>query len=232
LLVGISDRLFFVCTAGPMKINKEEHDPWVSYTDLMSGFLVVFMIVSMMIFNEYWKIRKDNLQNLITEYAEVFVEDDHICHEIDTVRGSIVLTHKGNEGSLFPFASDRMNRHFRNYIKKIGKPLVRKSMNLWDQRNLKDMELRIEGHTDPVWGGKRNDDDGYVQNLILSSARANYVYRFMLDSLGLDEAEKDFVKQNMISIGYSYSRRLSEGTVDDRSLDKESRRIEFRIISK
>jgi flagellar motor protein MotB len=105
-------------------------------------------------------------------------------------------------------------------------------MNLWDQRNLKDMELRIEGHTDPVWGGKRNDDDGYVQNLILSSARANYVYRFMLDSLGLDEAEKDFVKQNMISIGYSYSRRLSEGTVDDRSLDKESRRIEFRIISK
>lgn len=226
------DKLFFVCIARPMKKNKDEHDPWVSYTDLMSGFLVVFMIISMMIFHEYWKIRKDNLQNLITEYSEVFVEDNYVRHEIDTVRGSIVLTHKSDGGYLFPFGRDKMTPQFRNYIKKIGKPLVRKSMKLWEQRNLKDMELRIEGHTDPVWGGKRDDDEGYVQNLILSSARANYVYRFMLDSLGLDEAEKEFVKQNMISIGYSYSRRLSEGTVDDKSLDKASRRIEFRIISK
>lgn len=215
-----------------MKNYNGEHDPWVSYTDLISGFLVVFIVLSIMIFNEYWKIRKDNLQNLVTEYREVFVDDDCIRHEIDTIRGSIVLTHKGSKGYMFAFGSDKMSPSFRRYIKKIGKPLVRKSMKLWDEMNLKDMELRIEGHTDPVWDGKRNDDVGYVKNLELSSARANYVYRFMLDSLGLNEREKEFVKQNMISLGYSYSRRLSDGTVSDRSLDKESRRIEFRIISK
>ena len=121
---------------------------------------------------------------------------------------------------------------FERYIKAVGKPLVQKSMELWEKRNLKDMELRIEGHSDPIWNGKRNDDEGFIQNLRLSTARASYVYSFMLDSLGLNEAEKEFVKKNMISIGYSYSRRLSEGNVNDRSLDVSSRRIEFRIISK
>lgn len=215
-----------------MKKFREEHDPWVSYTDLISGFLVIFIVINVMIFNEYWKIRKTNLQNLITEYSEVFIDDCNIEHKIDTLRGSIVLTHKGDNGALFPFGSDCMTEPFADYIRAIGKPLVDKSMKLWKERDLKDMELRIEGHTDPVWGGKRNDNDGYVQNLILSSARANYVYRFMLDSLDLNDKQKEFVKQNMISIGYSYSRRLSDGTVDDRSLDKASRRIEFRIISK
>lgn len=198
----------------------------------MSGFLVIFIIVSVMVFNEYWKIRKTNLQNLISEYQEVFIDDEQIAYEINETRGSIILTHKDPRGYLFPFGSDIMAVSFERYIKAVGKPLVQKSMELWEKRNLKDMELRIEGHSDPIWNGKRNDDEGFIQNLRLSTARASYVYSFMLDSLGLNEAEKEFVKKNMISIGYSYSRRLSEGNVNDRSMDVSSRRIEFRIISK
>ena len=209
-----------------------EHDSWMSYTDLMSGFLVVFIIITALIFNEYMKIRKTNLQNLITEYREVFVEDSNISFEIDTVRGSIVLTHKDPRKSLFNFGVEKMTPSFAGYIKTVGRPIIQKSMYLWKTLDLKDMELRIEGHTDPIWGGRLNDDFGFVQNLDLSSARANYVYRYMLDSLNLNEEERQFMKKNMISIGYSYSRRLSDDNVADRSLDSKSRRVEFRIISK
>lgn len=209
-----------------------EHDSWVSYTDLMSGFLVVFIIITALIFNEYMKIRKTNLQNLVTEYSEVFIDDDNICHEINTERGSIVLTHKDEKKSLFNFGVEKMTPSFAKYIKTVGRPIIQKSMYLWKTLDLKDIELRIEGHTDPVWGQAINDDYGFVQNLDLSSARANYVYRYMLDSLNLNEEERQFMKKNMISIGYSYSRRLSEDNVDDRSLDSKSRRVEFRIISK
>lgn len=212
--------------------SASEHDSWMSYTDLMSGFLVVFIIVAALIFNEYMKIRKTNLQNLITSYNEVFIDDPFICHEIDTVRGSIVLTHANEKSSLFAFGRDNMSLDFARYIKTIGRPLIRKSMYLWETLGLNDMELRIEGHTDPKWETGINDDKGFIGNLDLSSRRANYVYKFMLDSLNLNEKEKEFMKKNMISVGYSYSRRLSEGTVNDRSLDDKSRRVEFRIISK
>lgn len=212
--------------------SSAEHDSWMSYTDLMSGFLVVFIIITALIFNEYMKIRDTNLQNLITEYREVFVEDKNIRFEIDTVRGSIVLTHKDPKKSLFNFGVEKMTPSFARYIKTVGRPIIQKSMYLWKTKNLKDMELRIEGHTDPIWGKEINDDFGFVQNLDLSSARANYVYRYMLDSLNLNDEERQFMKKNMISIGYSYSRRLSDGNVNDRSLDSKSRRVEFRIISK
>lgn len=217
----------------PFNSNKNgEHDSWISYTDLMAGFLVIFIIITVLIFNEYIKIRKTNLQNLITSYSEVFVDDPYICHEIDTVRGSIVLTHVNDKKSLFQFADDKMTPDFTRYIKNIGRPLIRKSMYLWETLQLNNMELRIEGHTDPKWETGINDDTGFIGNLELSSRRANNVYKYMLDSLGLSAQEKEFMKRNMISIGYSYSRRLSEGTVDDRSLDDKSRRVEFRIISK
>lgn len=211
--------------------NTDGHDTWVSYTDLMAGFLVVFIIITALIFNEYMKIRKTNLQNLITSYSEVFVDDPNVRHEIDTARGSIILTHKNDRKSLFKKGYDSMEPEFASYIKKIGKPLIRQSMELWKTLSLNDMELRIEGHTDPIWEN-RITDYGFKKNLELSSQRANYVYRYMLDSLNLNAQEREFMMKNMISVGYSYSRRLSEGNVNDRSLDPASRRVEFRIISK
>ena len=35
------------------KNNGEEHNFWMSYTDLMSGFLIIFMLASIYMFNRY-----------------------------------------------------------------------------------------------------------------------------------------------------------------------------------
>ena len=48
-----------------------EHNFWMSYTDLMSGFLVVFIIISAVMYKNYQdKTRESNasLKNLIVEY--------------------------------------------------------------------------------------------------------------------------------------------------------------------
>lgn len=214
-----------------MLFNNRKDEPfnaWMSYTDLLSALTVLFIVVSVIIFNQW----KSNLRNIISEYDEVFYEDELIQYEINRERGSIVITHKDTTKGLFAFGSDAMSDDFEGYVRKIGKPLVEKSMSIWEEQHLNDMEMRIEGHTDPLWKKAVNSDDAYINNLMLSSARANYVYKFIIDSLGLNESQKDFVKKNMISIGYSYSKRLNEGNVDDRSKDASSRTIEFRIISK
>ena len=38
--------------------------------------------------------------------------------------------------------------------------------------------------------------------------------------------------QHMISVGYSFSERIENNNIDNMDLDAQSRRIEFRIISK
>jgi hypothetical protein len=97
----------------------------------MSGFLVVFIIVAVLIFNEYLKILKTNLQNLITRYSEVFIDDPYIHHEIDTVRGSIVLTPMPGEKPLFENGGEVLSPALRRYIKTIGKGIVVESMEIW-----------------------------------------------------------------------------------------------------
>lgn len=96
-----------------------------------------------------------------------------------------------------------------------------------------NIELRIEGHTDPTWkGSDRGGDNSFLKNLDLSSKRANAVYEYILNGSELSNEEKNFVKMNMISVGYSFSDRVQKGTLDDEYYDPSSRRIEFRILSK
>ena len=108
-------------------------------------------------------------------------------------------------------------------------------MELWKEHNYKNVELRIEGHTDPnglYRGTKRGSDESFLQNLDLSSRRANRVYNYILGNKSLTVEQREFAKKNMISVGYSFAHRVQQNNVDNEKLDPSSRRIEFRIISK
>jgi flagellar motor protein MotB len=263
------------------KKSEDEHNFWMSYTDLMSGFLIVFIIASLIAYSDYKEqkkeyeeekaryeesrkqyddlvavladkdlditdlkdeitrarhvldsVKKNDLRNLIPEYQDILVSSDEIRVEFDKQRGSIILTHMDNDKYLFESGRAEMEPELQRFIKAHGKKMVEKTISLWKKNNFSNIELRIEGHTDPSWDGTRGSDYGYMRNLELSSARANQVYTYMLNELGLSREQKEFVKKNMISIGYSFSRRVANNDINDISLDPSSRRIEFRIISK
>lgn len=250
------------------KDNGETHNFWMSYTDLMSGFLVVFIIISIVMYNQYVasknkyeslfttfeglgpeeieqkvasmqheldSMKGADMKNLILEYKAVFVPSEFIKVNFDTIRGSISIATKDHSRFLFATGNANFEPELEAYLNKIGKPLVTKTMSLWKEHNYQNVELRIEGHTDPegqrdVSG--RGSDESFIYNLELSSRRANKVYDYLLDSINLSSEQKLFVKKNMISVGYSFASRVYDGTVNDYSLDAASRRIEFRIISK
>lgn len=231
----------------------EEHNFWMSYTDLMSSFLIVFILISIIMFQYYNDVKRRNedyqakladithtvdslkganLKNLIYEYRAVFKSNQYINIEFDSSRGSIILTHQNCNNDLFPKGEAEFQPELRGYIDAIRIPLVEKTMDLWRKRNYTNVELRIEGHTDPDGKGSvRGSDDSFLYNLDLSSQRANRVYRYILDR-ELNNAQREFVKKNMISVGYSFSRRVVSKDLDDKEKDASSRRIEFRIISK
>ena len=242
------------------------HDPWMSFTDLMSGFLVVFMLATVFAIGRYKELyadldeilaardslqckvgeladslaRKEQLKNLIAEYESVFDGyDGDVKVTIDKEEGSIKLTHKNPQEDLFRTGEANMNPCLSGFLDQFGKDIVDKTIELRKQNS--DIEFRIEGHTDPKWtsigGGQSDLDYRYIKNLHLSSARANNVYTYVLDNLGLNSEQKSFLQKHMISVGYSFADRIVDGTLhcvsvqEQDRLDAESRRVEFRIIA-
>ena len=250
------------------KKTSENHDFWMSYTDLMSGFLVVFMIISIVVYQQYSESKRSfdklfetykglnveqisekivqmtheldsikgaNLKNLIFEYQDVFVSNDFVKVDFDSLRGSIILTCQDSRKYLFASGSQTFEPELKDYLEKVHKSMVEKTMNLWRDYKYSNVELRIEGHTDPNGISKgcvRGSDQSFLENLELSSKRANRVYDYILNSTELTIEQKDFVKKNMISVGYSFSKRVYDNNIENVGLDPTSRRIEFRIISK
>lgn len=229
------------------KDKGEEHNFWMSYTDLMSGFLIVFIICSIVTYNNYSEKKEEcerqldsirylsSLKNQILEYKEIFPETDEIKVSFDSLRGSIILMHKDPSKDLFDRGESVIKSPLKEYLDYIYMGLIRKTMEL--DTMYPNIELRIEGHTDPSWDktGKtiRGSNGSFLENLKLSSRRANAVYEHIFEK-DLDFEQREFLKKNMISVGYSFSERVEKNNVgvEYEYLDPSSRRIEFRIISK
>lgn len=261
------------------KKNGDSHDFWMSYTDMMSAFLIVFMIGSIYAYGQY-KIKSaeldvaksgferlakelriqnpDSLKNVIFKYTQivdslnsqqlnneieryrsVFIETEYIKPIFDSSRGSIKLIDKTPGGELFESGKcsffrkkDKSPLPLKPYLEQIYPELVATTIDIARRKNV-NIELRIEGHTDPDWNPfQRGSTESYLNNMKLSSDRANAVYELILNGNKLTESQRKFLMEHMISVGYSFSERIENNNVLDESLDGQSRRIEFRIISK
>lgn len=275
------------------KDSGEEHNFWMSYTDLMSGFLVVFIILSAILFNHFSRksgeaeeskimydslivkydnaiedlknsgrdidscsvvnaelklktdslthvidsLRKNDMKNLVLQYSEFAGIKGDIRVVVDKSKGSIVLYHKNNE-ELFSSGGSVPQKALKEFLNIYGKSIIAKTISL--KQRYPSIELRIEGHTDPVgqYGQEYGGDASFVYNMGLSSQRANSIYSYLYNSqkVSLNEQEKAFLRNHAISVGYSFSERIKNGTHLDKTtyghLDDASRRIEFRIIAK
>lgn len=240
----------------------EGHNFWMSYTDLMAGFLVVFIIISAVMYNKFDNERKNyermceilrienpdslknyirtledivasqlRLKNCIYEYKDILTSTQDIKVEFDSIRGSIILTHQDPDKDLFTSGKWDIKTPLKEYLENKYVAIVRKTIEISKDHN--NVELRIEGHTDPTWSSSdRGSDCSFAENLELSSKRANSVYEFILFGDKLSTEERTFVKRNMISVGYSFSDRVQKNNIWNENIDASSRRIEFRIISK
>lgn len=222
------------------KDKGEDHDFWMSYTDLMSGFLVIFIIATVVYYmdnKEYidafkgipknerkeWveKIKASgNMVNINKDFSDVFEGVDGIEIMPDSV-GSIRFYPSNGADQMFERNKAIMLPNLETRINKIGKKFVRQAIDL-KKAGKNILEIRIEGHTDT--------DGTFLHNMSLSSDRAYAVYEQIYNKCGLNEEERNFVKDYMISVGYSYAKTVKD-EFGKENKDK-SRRIEFKIITK
>ncbi len=197
---------------------------WITYSDLMSGLLLVFvllMVVAMTHYAEFNRKKTEVLKNqeerlksfrelqikLIGNLEEAF-QDETVS--IDTTTGVLQIgsgiLFGENESELRPEGQERLTRIFDAYIKVI----------LDDQFSDFIKQIEIEGHT--------NTNGTYLHNLQLSQQRALTVMRELLDHAGKDH---DRLQKLVIAGGRSFSNLIYDENGQEDQI--RSRRIEIKF---
>lgn len=206
----------------------QENHFWMSYTDLITGFLIIFIIVMFILYNQ-----NSEQQIIQAAYGEM---ERSMKEEFDKVNNVIIsdeatvrfIAEKGelfkvNEHALTPYFKKSLDKIIPIYFEKLKKIYADTSESVVIK------EVRIEGHTDSY--------GDYYSNLNLSSNRAREVQEYIMrhpEYLKMDWNFRIFLKQNFIACGYSFSKMLDsrgERTDDESKEDKDkSRRVEFRVL--
>lgn len=214
--------------------NDEVTDYWMSYSDMMSALLLMFVLlltISMMHFNENsatLKEQKDQLvmqekriesiigvrRDIVDKLKQQFSESE-LEIKIDSQTGAITFS----DGIFFDVN--------KNNIKKTGKDNLKKFIPQYIGVLLDDMtrqyvsQIIIEGHTDT--------NGTYMYNLDLSQKRALEVTKYILgDGFEvISKEEKENLRNILTANGRSFSQVIKDnnGNVDM----AKSRRVEFKF---
>lgn len=217
----------------------EDQNFWISYADLATGFMIVFLVITFILQDR--QREKDELHGVYSEMISEFKDEIQApgSVEVDEKNGTVRFL-AGNstevEKLLFKIGGEELEKYFENLLDGFFPVFTEQIIKIQSNPNLLIKEIRVEGHTDDTPFGKSKNDP-YLDNLSLSNQRALKVYEYFLQSShfnNLDSLQKEFIRQNMISCGYSYAKGLdtqgkllSANSTYDRD---KSRRVEFRII--
>ncbi|QQS30269.1 MAG: OmpA family protein [Sphingobacteriales bacterium] len=211
----------------------DEHNVWISFADLFSGFMVIFIVVSLALFQRDTELEQAKYHELATVFKNklesssirsmVSVADNAtIRFATDNVKSALFLDGDANPQPKILKAIDVFIPIFYGELQKFYKESKQKDAKF------EISEVRIEGHTNQV--------GSYLFNLNLSSNRALEVQKYIINKLENDgnfsKSFVQFIKMNSISCGYSFSRMLdSKGNLTQSKPDTvKSKRVEFRIL--
>lgn len=225
------------------KINRSVDNSWISFSDIMTGLMVIFMFIAIsyileaqkkqkerdLLFEEF-KATKASLYNELEikfkkEFKEWQVELDEDL--------SIKFT---NPEVLFQSGQNKLRPNFAQILDEFLPSYF--DILLQEKYSDKIAEIRIEGHTDMV-PARTFDSDPYIGNVILSQLRSTEVlkyFRSMSYYSNLSNEHKQRLQFWITANGLSYGRTLDDDkkltAKSQKSINNEfSRRVEFRIIT-
>ena len=225
------------------RVNKGNESNWRSFSDVMTGLMVIFMFIAISYINEVQKKQqqrdiifeefKATKEELFSELENTF-KDDFNEWEVELDKDlSIKFTNpevlfESGQTSIRPYFSTILNDFLPRYF----------DILLQDKYEDKIIEVRIEGHTDAV-PAPLFDRDPYIGNIILSQQRSANVlkyFRLMDYYQNLNSSKEQRLQFWLTANGLSYGRTLDENkeltAISGKPVNNSySRRVEFRIIT-
>jgi outer membrane protein OmpA-like peptidoglycan-associated protein len=218
---------------------------WMSFSDIMTGLMVIFLFISISYIVEIQKKQKeyDNIfENYIDTKTALHRELDSVFRddfnrwkvELDSSDLSIKFT---NPEVLFASGQTTIRPYFAEILD-IFMPRYFDIL-LQDKYKNRIAEIRIEGHTDIVHA-PQFDIDPYIGNIKLSQLRSAEVLKYFRNMpyyRTLPDSTEQKMQFWLTANGLSYGRTLD----DDNNLTNDShkpinntnsRRVEFKIVTK
>lgn len=212
-----------------MKAKKIKKDDgisyWLSFSDLMSGLLIIFILLSVYMLLDY-KSAASELEMTKHTLAEYTQMNTNIIEKLKAALGNSISI-DSDTGTLV-LDSELLFDPGKSELKPAGKIFLNEIMPKYFKILFKDPEIReniagitIEGYTD--------DQGTYEYGLNLSYNRALSVYYYMLNDPGFKEYHED-MKKLIILTGRSeagYLPRKENETIED--WRKRNRRVEIKF---
>lgn len=222
---------------------KTQDNSWISFSDIMTGLMVIFMFIAIAYMLEVQKkqAERDELfedfkatqEELYQELDSVF-RDDFTEWQVELDKDlSIKFTNPevlfaSGETAIRPYFQEILDNFLPKYF----------DIVLQDKYRDKISEIRIEGHTDTV-PAPSFDQDPYIGNIILSQLRSAQVLKHFREmeyykNLTVDEelALQFWLTANGLSFGRTLDDNKELTLISGNPVNNDySRRVEFRIVT-
>lgn len=212
--------------------GKQEENPWVSISDLMSVLMMVFLFVSITYMVKITieknrittiAVTYENLQNEL--YLDLKKEFGKDLEAWNAVLDESTLSIRFEQPDiLFEVGSSELKNNFKTLLD----DFFPRYLNILtsDKYRNEIEEIRIEGHTSSEWVNQTSDQQAYFNNMELSQNRTRKVLEYILRqdwNKNLFEWEKLHLTAN----GLSSSKVILDA--DGKENKEKSRRVEFRV---
>lgn len=204
-------------------IDKDEHDSWLSISDMMTGLMMIFLFVAIIYIQEVRAKFDDfsNIQNNICSDLRNEFEREITPWRMEICEGGLLI--RFDSQGLFQPGSKELSDDFKILLANF---YPRFNDILWE--HLEDIdELRIEGHSSSEFGDL-NELNAYLANTVLSQDRSYEVMNYVLNLAEISTVPEflEWSFQNLTAHGMSSSNIIVLDGIENRVA---SRRVEFRI---
>lgn len=215
------------------EVEQENEEHWIAVSDLMSGLMIVFLLISVMYLviveqkNEeiervvvlYEDLREELYRDLNAEFAQDLPRWGAQLDEDLRLRFTNTdLLFELGESSLRSEFAAIIDDFFPRYLTILTSDRYREEI----------LEVRIEGHTSSAWSQAEDSDEAYMRNMALSQARTRSALGYIIDLEAVSH-EKQWLRERLTANGLSSSQLITRG---DGSEDEDrSRRVEFVVVT-
>ena len=203
---------------------------WISMSDLMSGLMMVFMLISIA-FMQYVEMQRDTIKEVAVTYQNTQValfeqlfdefKGDLPLWDAEIDKDTLEFRFKAPE-VLFATGKIDIQPRFAAILSDFFPRYLGVIKNFKDSIS----EIRIEGHTSSEWSFNSTATEAYFNNMELSQGRTRSVlqYVYALPSIIKDQ---DWIKSKFAAVGFSSSHVILDEYGNENS--ETSKRVSFKV---
>jgi outer membrane protein OmpA-like peptidoglycan-associated protein len=209
---------------------------WMSFSDLLTGALVVFMLITVVLVIKT-KAEVTKIAEKEKEVSNIFITNLSGIEGVTVTKDGTIRFYSQNnskEGQLFEYGKFELTSAFKSGLDSIAPKFLDALEKVYyesEKSGIEIKEIRIEGHTD----SDGNDD----LNLRLSQERATQTWFEIRDKIlsKRDREFQEYCKTKIVTVGYGETKLLDDkGFLVQNSKAKEnstlSRRVELSVLFK